>query len=194
MAHPKRICPSSEPGRRFWSEGIMRSVVLVLAVGVLLAACGGGGGEKAAQSPTASPSPSIRVATTSQVASIVSKSRGDMRAQLDKAERCSSMDACEQLDFLSYETLRLQSSTLALGLENGDDPSTGLFIGVYPQELQALVERTIQDARASEAALEAFFDADCTTTAPDSCESLNLDVQLKIRALESTLNAWEPYL
>lgn len=121
----------------------MRRIVLALAV--LLAACGGD--DKApAPTTTAAPAPTVKTATVAQVAGIVAKYNADLRRYAAAATTCEVLidSRCTTTTRIMAATLLPTASTLDVELRGAaeDRPNNKLFIGAYPAELVSLVGRT----------------------------------------------------
>lgn len=184
-----------------------RSISAGAAALVMLGGCGGV--EQAAEEPPAPSADSTAstpqaeatpVATTQQYASVIAR-------QSDAVQHIKEMGDCNWIGAgsLDYEpglfvcsvgllSMEYEASTLATRLELAADPDADDFVGSPPEEVERLVEETIVTARALEKAARAAGTRDCAETGRGACGKLRVAVWSARSDLESSLDAWGPYL
>lgn len=139
-------------------------------------------------------------ATVEQYASIIAEHGTDLRANLESARECAlTYPDCGLAAIIETVTAGLEADTLFLLLTDGQSPSSDLFIGEPPAELDDLIARTSGAAHLFSDLVESFEAAGCQTDTPapeilDECNADLLRADGYARDLQGALEAWAPYL
>jgi hypothetical protein len=181
-------------GMKRLSRGKVAAAIALASIA--LAGCTGEGAGSAEATVSAAPAasashtPESAEATTAQWASRVAESQAGIRdayASWNDSE-CLPTNVTP-ICAASLVTMALSAEVLALGMEGGLKEDVPASLGVPPDEIAALVDQTIADARAA---------TDSSKTAGDAClagecVSEAFGAVTDYDSLTSTLDAWAPY-
>lgn len=180
---------------------MLKSLVAAAIASLLLAAgCGGEeSGARAGANSTPASSGDGETATVQQYASIVARV-SDLDQQLRTLDNCNWMGSgsldrpgsivCQAGLYVLY----LDALNLATRLGDAQNAGTKQYFGAPPEEIADLVDETVSDANALKKAAKAANDAKCYDSGAGRCLTLRGDVFQAMAPMESTLDAWEPYL
>ena len=130
------------------------------------------------------------------VPSYVARTERTLRSALSSTDACSFVSlSCPLGAQISLSTLNSTGSTLAVNLRGASMRTAGQYVGEPPPEIRDLVQSTIADAEAVAEAANAANE--CLRTSSGSvtqCASAMGTLDRTKYTLESTLDAWQPYL
>jgi hypothetical protein len=167
-------------GGRCWA------VAVALA---LVGACGGSGDDTGRESTTSTPT---GPASIEQYAAIVSEHSPELLEVIDAASGCLDgyVFPCEGGAAISVYRVGLQASLLSSKFGAGE---------AVPEEIEALVERTMAAAEAAQAHSEVFTAGNCgpqpgdDTSPADTCAEAARNALLANSEIQAALLAWEPH-